>query len=262
MSFRLFVKSCLCTTICLIVVSIGMAQTHVPGKTEIRVGYWGGSDSECSPGTNAYYAGGDYAFSVQLRPYGKGPRDVEYTGISDWAWPKGLIVTASVSSSPLEYSAELTKKMQVRYYVSDMQAIADSVWRATGHEPSRVLRSPEYFFAFHIPEKMAGSSLCFKVEWNHPTYGHLSADPICIFVVAACSESALNKMRSTHVIVAQEERECDRAITLADSMINLGWHEALGLLYAATAARRCGRPDTQERFDDLFRKEPPIRWTE
>src|SRR6266498_4314776 len=68
-------------------------QSSAKSNTKLDVGFWGPGDHSCdSARGTVYYVGGIYDITVKLLPDGKRPGEVEYTGISDWTWPKGLVI--------------------------------------------------------------------------------------------------------------------------------------------------------------------------
>lgn len=249
---------------------IGFGQAQAAQSASLRAGFEGSGELECTPHEVAYYAGGTYGICVELRPQGKRPAGITYTGISDWTWPAGLRIEVSQVAAPdvtfedanalrtrsavpdaaFRRSEALQAQLALEYHVTRMQAMLDSLWRATGQAP-QVLAAPEYHFAFRIPAELAGSYLCARVNWDHPRYGLLRSDPFCIKVVEPCSEAALHRMWTTHVLKAWEQRNYERALALADSFLALSWREREGLVWAQLSARELRRYDDALRLLDL-----------
>jgi hypothetical protein len=212
------------------------------GQTKMRIEFSGiGNENSCE-GTNetVYYVGGMYNIRVVVIPDGKRPSEVEYTGISDWSWPKGLNIQVGQSQNPTDqilFSNSLKEHLHLDYVITYMQALDDSNWRASGGQPMELFRFPEYHFSFQVPNELAGSYLCVTAEWDHPEYGHLVAQkPTCMRILSPCSDSTQYKMWTSQIWSNFENRRCSEAVMLADSFVTLGWRDLFGLTWARMAA--------------------------
>lgn len=229
-------------------------EVSATNKTEMRVGFWGAGSYECSSNEIAYYIGGTYGISIKLWPEGIRPRDLKYTGITDWTWPEGLEINVAQLLSPSESfqpSTVLRNRLQFEYYITAMQASMDSLWRTGVVSSSPMFSAPEYHIAFLIPPELDNSYLCVSVEWSHPKYGHLDAQPICTKIVKPCSEVAQHQVWTTQVMMAQDQEKYELAVALADSFISKGWHEIHGLQAADNAARHLKRYEDAIRYIDI-----------
>jgi hypothetical protein len=226
------------------------------GKPRLVVDFWAPGHVGCgTPDEVLHYVGGMYDIRVELLPDGKESGEVEYSGISDSTWPEGLVIEVGRLLSPadtFQSSASLRNRMQIEYYVTEMQARVDSLWRATGQEPPFGMTAPAYHFAFQVPPELADHYLCVSAEWDHPKYGHLRAGkPACLRILVPCSESAQHYVWSTQVVKAYDLKKYDKAIALADSFITTGWHDLNGLIWAEIAAQHARRYDDAIRLLDL-----------
>lgn len=224
-------------------------------QAKLTVRFSGPRSYLCSPDEDdgSYFVGGRYDLIIMLLPDGQLPFQAEYTGISDWTWPEGLVIKVGRSSSPsgaIEFSSVLRERLQLEYYVTESQMREDSLWRSLKQRP--VLTAPNYHFAFRVPPELADVYLCISSAWNHPMYGHLTSEnSICRKIVVPCSEVAQREVWSTQVSKAYDTGSLDLAVTLADSFIALGWYELHGLIWAGVAAKKLGQYDTALRLLDL-----------
>lgn len=196
-----------------------------------------------------------YSIEVQVFPEGKKLSEIEYTGLSSWSPPDGLVIKVGQSSSPggpLQPSDALRQALGLEYYNDALQVEFDSVWLATGRTQPIGMNVPTYWYAFVMPPELAGSYLMVGAEWDHPQYGHLVTEkPDHAKILVPCSEAAQHMAWSTHVYVSAKRGRYSLATALADSFLALGWHEVSGLTEARRAARRAGNYDDAIRFLDL-----------
>lgn len=226
------------------------------GKNKLDLRFWSNAASyDCSPDEPAYYVGGQYGLRLLILLEGKNPGDIEYTGVSDWTWPEGLKIEVCRSSSPngpFIPSSALRDQMQFEFYVTHLQAFWDSLWRTEGKKPRVIFNAPEYHFAFHVPSELAGFYLCINVAWDHSLYGHLVAEKSrCMKIENPCTVRARDLAWGSQVSVAADQGRYDLAVALADSFVNMDWHDFQGLLDAGGAAKRLGHYDDAIRFLDI-----------
>jgi hypothetical protein len=227
------------------------------GLTKLQVEFSGiGNDHSCDSSAKSVRSVGAVSdILVTILPDGKRLAQVEYTGVSDWTWPAGLVIEAGQAShegEPFRPSKAIREQLDLRYYVTDLQAQSDSIWRATGLLPDPIARAPQYFISFRALAELADSFLCITAHWKHPKYGDLSAEqPLYAKIVVPCSEKAQHRVWTTQVVAATHHKDYQQAIMLADSFINLGWHSVRGLRWALMAAVRTGRYDDALRFNDV-----------
>jgi hypothetical protein len=239
--------------ICLAMVS---ASSKAGDNTILDLSFAGKGGNQCDNSHKwVVYAGSIVDFVVTVLPDGNRPAEVQYSGVSDWSWPSGLKISAG-KILQLDDSArapeQLGDLLHLEYYVTANQARDDRIWRTKGVPALPLSRAPEYHFAFRVPEELTGQYLCFDVEWNHPRYGHLiSREKTCTKVINPCSDAAAQMVRRTYVYEAWWQGRYDRAITVADSLIALGWHDLNGLFEAQCAARDAKRYDDALRFLDI-----------
>jgi hypothetical protein len=247
-------KSALLQTIVL-ACFVSLPSSLAYSQIKMEVGMISDRSYLCTSDYSVYYVGGHYAFRVTISPEGKRPGEVEYTGISDWAWPEGLIIEAdqpSTCSEPFLSSQSLADRLGIEYYVDEIRAMRDSLWRTGVTARLSGITAPEYFFAFRVPPELTDSYLRFYIVWNHPKYGHLIADHlICLKIVTPCSETAQHEVWTSQVRLARSQMKYNQVVALADSFINSGWHDRLGLIDARGAAKRLGRYNDAIRFLDI-----------
>lgn len=230
----------------ILVIVFGMSIVHtafteVGDSMIVTVDFAGYGDNSCdsldSSPESDFYVGGMYQVDVTLLPGGVRPTEIEYTGVSDWTWPHGLILRTR------------PEQLAFEYFVMETEVRDDSVWRATGWTP--LFKAPIYHFAFLVPPELAGTILCIEAEWNHPQYGHIASEhPDCVRILRPCSHSAERSVLTSRVHEASQQRKFDLAIELADSFLTTGWHDFYGLVDARRAATAGGRYDDAIRLLD------------
>lgn len=257
---RPVVGAALLLSVCLLLTAIVPARAFAQGQTRLEITFDGMFDGSCDTFSTYVtpavmcYVDGMYDIVVTLLPDGKLPGQVEYQGVTDWTWPAGLVISVASAASdtiPFSPSAALQERLGLKYYVSNLQAIIDSVWHNSGRIPHPALRAAEYHFAFHVPPELANQYLCIHAEWQHPLYGMLKTGSPCIRVIEPCSEAARHAIWHTQVDAALNQKDLLLAYTRADSIVTLGLRDVLGLIMAMDAAQRLGRYDDAIRFLDL-----------
>jgi hypothetical protein len=240
-------------SVLLALLSFGLHTTIASDKTRLVVQFSGLGDFSCdSSYRTVLYADGMYDIKVVVLPEGKLFGQVEYAGITDWSWPKGLTILVGPYDEPFQPSAALKKQLHLEYYITTTQTRFDSTWRATGNTPPAVLSAPEYHFAFLAPSSMSGSFMCVRIKWNHPQYGRLTNENlVCAKIIEPCSEKAQHAAWTTHVCSANSQKKYDLTIALADSFISRGWHDLYGLFWARFATQNSGRYKDAIRLLDL-----------
>jgi hypothetical protein len=234
---------------------IAMAQI----SAKLNAYFWGPTESTCdSSETGAFLCGGSYALRLQLISPARQQGDTSgYSGVTDWNWPNDLTIQADATtdiSSAFDSTSSVTASLHLYYYVDYHALATDSLWRADGYIPPPPLDIPHFNFGFSPPADLAGKYLRFNVSWNHPTHGQLKLRRLVAnIVVEPCSQVALDHMWSTWIYIYGDRGQFDSAISLADSLINVGWHDPMGLLNVIASSMAAKRYNDAIHFlDDCF----------
>ncbi|MDD5087312.1 MAG: hypothetical protein PHI18_00740 [bacterium] len=155
-------------------------------------------------------------------------------------------------------SRELFSLLHPTYFVEKNQAEANDLL-THGEEIPSLYQKPIHYFAFDVPEELAGRQICVRAVLSPPPYGQISRDRgpdsrnlACIHIVAPCSQEDRNRALASHVTIARRVGDLERAVELADSLIDTGWRSELGLETAITAANELHRYKASLRFLDIM----------
>ena len=120
-------------------------------------------------------------------------------------------------------------------------------------------KTPVYYFQYELPEVLAGTEICVRAALAPPPYGDVMPDqsPVscnlaCIKIVAPCSQEDRDLVLASHVLMAHDAGDNERAVALADSLLNTGWRSLWGLSVAKTSANELKEYQLSLRFLDAM----------
>ncbi|MCX6600972.1 MAG: hypothetical protein NT025_05350 [bacterium] len=220
--------------------------------------------SECPPaGKRHILACGMGTVGVGVGVYPKPPEEA-YHGLS-FEWPEGVTIEAGIiTDTNWVVIPGLVERMHLQrwHYRSDIYE--DSLWKATGKQVSRTVRSHGTtrggMFTFVAPEDLAGQEIFFTAIYTNDTLGTAAyslppskgaAYGNRLLVVSPCSQKDRDRVIGSKIFYADMGGDYVTAVALADSLIPLGWRDLAGLDGAAHAAEYLGQPEKALQYIDL-----------
>ncbi|MCL4304693.1 hypothetical protein KJZ99_02160 [bacterium] len=223
-------------------ISVSFADTRV----DIQVG--GVSSSSCPESrASGILAGSIATIAVTVIPANASNEEVqgdEKNNSPDW-----INLEFSYSSeqgTEFTPSSELYNTLNPQYFVKKSSA-------------SYAFEKWIYFYDIRIPESFAEREFCVRAVINQPPFSKLierrsmpSEPTRCVSVSGICSDEDRNNMLYSYVWAAKNAGDYERAVELADSLVESGWRSDIGLSVAITAASALGNYETCLRFMDIM----------
>ncbi len=204
--------------------------------TALRTATWGGS---CEPGWQNIIAGCNLVLTL-YNDTDKSEQPLEP------GWPEGYTVEAALDFRNGEVyipTPGLIDRLEPTHYISMVNRTYES---GMLHSPEQGIDHEAVnakSFAMHIPPELIGHTLTFRGQYNHRGHDIVSATTRSIEVIAPCDEFDQAKIVSSWIYVASQSLDYDRAIQLADSMLESGLTDLEGWHFAKVAAQGSGRID-------------------
>jgi hypothetical protein len=146
----------------------------------------------------------------------------------------------------------LGAELSVVPYVSAENLAAE--WaRQNGDPHYKVIQLNSKHFILGIPRGLANHTLTFRASYHHGELKLVSQSVGPFQITAPCDSSDEACILACGVWEAWEQDDNSRVLTLADSLVAIGWSSATGFAFAMSSASRLDRYDKQlEYLDRLF----------
>ena len=236
----------------------------------LKIDFGGVAGSECHGRESVQLAGSQAELVLEIIDHS---RNYVYRGLQS-SPPASLVLTAGIKTfepgekeiswilrpNSFSRSTALMQRLQPQFFNSRMQVFEDAMFHK-GVDISDDYKRPVYKFLITLPEDLAGRMLCVHASLDDTQYGRLEGST-CQKIVSPCSPTDRGQMLGSYVYLAEESGNCQRAITLADSLIQTGWRWDLGIQSAMSAAQDLHLYDKALKYLDIlyltYGRVPPV----
>jgi hypothetical protein len=114
-------------------------------------------------------------------------------------------------------------------------------------------------FALHIPPDLAGHALIYRACYSRDGNKFCSS-PYTIYVIAPCDQADSARILASKMYEASARLDYAQVVSLADSMLTLGWTNRSALGLAQSAAMRLGQFDKAVAYLDRMYADFGLTW--
>ncbi|MBU1638705.1 hypothetical protein KKC97_13665, partial [bacterium] len=202
----------------------------------IRTAAWGGS---CDPGPNRIIAGSNiYLICYNDTDDSKRPLEA--------GWPEGYTLEAALDYKKGETfftTVGLLERLNPTPYKTTLNFGYEALLQEDPGSNINTRQKNSKAFALHIPDGLVGHTLTFRALYNHRGQNLVTGPSRAIKVIEPCDEYDQARIVASWIYGATHSLDYDRAIHLADSMIENGLTDLEGWYHAKVAAQGSGRID-------------------